>query len=287
MTGFGKATKEFNGTKISVEVKTLNSKMNDTKLRVPSSYREKELELRNLISAKLERGKIDFALSLDSTDKSNPAKINSDLIVAYHKQLQAIGDKIGAASDDYLGVLMRLPNVMETENYEFDENEYNAIKEVVNEALDACINFRKDEGAQLEIDLTKRIAIISDRLQKVMEMAPTRIDNKKEKLLAKFEDLKSENDVFDTNRFEQELIYYLEKLDITEEQVRLDSHLEYFTKTMQGPNSQGKKLGFIGQEMGREINTIGSKANHAEMQRFVVEMKDELEKIKEQVLNVL
>ncbi len=287
MTGFGKASKEFNGTKISVEVKTLNSKMNDTKMRVPGSYREKELEIRNKIAAKLERGKIDFALSLESSEKQNPAKINTELVVEYHQQLQAIEGEIGKSSDDYLGMLMRLPNIMETEKNEFDENEYKAISEVIDVALDACVEFRKDEGAQLEKDLTKRIDIIGDRLKKVMEIAPTRIDNKKEKLLAKFEDMKTDNDVFDSNRFEQELIYYLEKLDITEEQVRLDAHLEYFTNTMNGKTGQGKKLGFIGQEMGREINTIGSKANHAEMQRCVVEMKDELEKIKEQVLNVL
>ena len=209
------------------------------------------------------------------------------MVVEYHQQLQAIEGEIGKSSDDYLGMLMRLPNIMETEKNEFDENEYKAISEVIDVALDACVEFRKDEGAQLEKDLTKRIDIIGDRLKKVMEIAPTRIDNKKEKLLAKFEDMKTDNDVFDSNRFEQELIYYLEKLDITEEQVRLDAHLEYFTNTMNGKTGQGKKLGFIGQEMGREINTIGSKANHAEMQRCVVEMKDELEKIKEQVLNVL
>lgn len=287
MTGFGKATNEFNGTKITVEVKTLNSKMNDTKIRVPSSYREKELEIRNLITEKLDRGKIDVSLNLESANKTSAVKINSELVAEYNAQLQGVSEELGLVPADALNLIMRMPNVLESENHEFDAQEYNSIKQTILEGLNACNNFRKDEGLQLENDLKKRIAIISDRLEKVMKLAPARVDNKREKLLARFEDMKKDDDVFDNNRFEQELIYYLEKLDITEEHVRLKSHLEYFSNTMDSDPGQGKKLGFIGQEMGREINTIGSKANHAEMQRHVVEMKDELEKIKEQVLNVL
>lgn len=287
MTGFGKATNEFNGTKITVEVKTLNSKMNDTKVRVPSSYREKELEIRNLIAEQLDRGKIDFSLNMESANKTSSVKINGELIAEYNAQLKDVSTDLGLEPVDSMSLLMRMPNVLESESHEFDPEEYQVIRQTVLDGLTACNNFRKDEGKQLEIDLKKRIEIIGDRLEKVMNLAPTRVDNKREKLLARFEDMKKGDDVFDNNRFEQELIYYLEKLDITEEQVRLKAHLEYFTKTMDGKAGQGKKLGFIGQEMGREINTIGSKANHAEMQRHVVEMKDELEKIKEQVLNVL
>lgn len=287
MTGFGKASKEFNGTKISAEVKTLNSKMNDTKVRVPNSYREKELEIRNTISQELQRGKIDFVLTLESAQKATPMKINTDLVVEYHQQLKVIGNELETESKDLLDLLMRMPNVMESENHEFDPEEYEAISATINDALTNCNKFRADEGKQLEIDLKKRIELIREKLDAVVKIALTRVDNKKEKLLARFEEMKNENNVFDNNRFEQELIYYLEKLDITEEHVRLKSHLDYFTKTLDGKAGQGKKLGFISQEMGREINTIGSKANHAEMQRHVVEMKDELEKIKEQVLNVL
>ncbi len=287
MTGFGKSTKEFNGTKITAEVKTLNSKMNDTKVRVPSSYREKELEIRNLISEQLDRGKIDFSLNLDASDRATASKINTDLVRDYHAQLQMVEKEIGASTEDVLGLLLRLPNVMETEQHEFDKDEYKAIQETISEALEACINFRRDEGVQLELDLKKRISTIDQCLEKVIELAPTRVDSKREKLLTRFEEMKNDSDILDNNRFEQELIYYLEKLDITEEHVRLKAHLKYFSETMDGKKGQGKKLGFITQEMGREINTIGSKANHAEMQRSVVEMKDELEKIKEQVLNVL
>ncbi len=287
MTGFGKSSKEFNGTRISAEVKTLNSKMNDTKVRVPNSYREKELEIRNTISQELQRGKIDFVLTLESAQKATPMKINTDLVVEYHQQLKAIGNELKTESKDLLDLLMRMPNVMESENHEFDPEEYQAIKGTINEALANCNKFRADEGKQLEADLKKRIELIREKLYSMVKIAPTRVDNKKEKLLARFDEMKNENAVFDNNRFEQELIYYLEKLDITEEHVRLKSHLDYFTKTLDGKVGQGKKLGFISQEMGREINTIGSKANHAEMQRHVVEMKDELEKIKEQVLNVL
>tara|TARA_B100000795_G_scaffold261872_1_gene239114 strand:+ start:5268 stop:6131 length:864 start_codon:yes stop_codon:yes gene_type:complete len=287
MTGFGKATNEFNGTKITVEVKTLNSKMNDTKIRVPSSYREKELEIRNLITEQLDRGKIDFSLSLESANKTSTVKINRVLFEEYNAQLKGVSQEFDLEPIDTMSLIMRMPNILESESHEFDSDEYKTIKQTVIEGLTACNNFRKDEGQQLENDLKKRIDIISDHLEKVMQLAPTRVDNKREKLLARFEDMKKDDDIFDNNRFEQELIYYLEKLDITEEQVRLKAHLEYFSKTMDGQIGQGKKLGFIGQEMGREINTIGSKANHAEMQRHVVEMKDELEKIKEQVLNVL
>ncbi len=287
MTGFGKATNEFNGTKITVEVKTLNSKMNDTKVRVPSSYREKELEIRNLISDQLDRGKIDFSLNVESAKKSSSLSINSELFAEYNSQIKGISQEFGIEPADSMSLIMRMPNILESESHEFDAAEYKTIKETVIEGLTACNNFRKDEGLQLQNDLKKRIDIIADRLEKVMQLAPTRVDNKRGKLLARFEDMKKDDDIFDNNRFEQELIYYLEKLDITEEQVRLKAHLEYFSKTMDGNAGQGKKLGFIGQEMGREINTIGSKANHAEMQVHVVEMKDELEKIKEQVLNVL
>lgn len=286
MTGFGKASIDFNGKKISAEIKTLNSKMNDTKLRIPSTYREKELAVRNKIAEALERGKIDAFISIENSTSEATSSINESLASEYHSQLKSLGEKLGETGN-YMSLLLRMPGVMETAQYEPDEDEWKNIWSVLEQALNGVNEFREDEGAQMEADLLKRIANIENHLNGVLELAPQRTLDKKEKLTAKFKEQLEEFEGLDNNRFEQELIYYLEKLDITEEEVRLKSHLEYFRSTMKNGSAQGKKLGFISQEMGREINTIGSKANHAEMQKHVVQMKDELEKIKEQVLNIL
>lgn len=287
MTGFGKATGEHAGTKISVEIKTLNSKTNDTKLRLPNSYREKELEVRNLISEHLQRGKIELGLFLESAGNVNAAKINLELAQTYMAQINELSTLTDTNSDNVLDVLLKMPNVLENEQQEFDEEEWKSILQVLTQSLEAVNEFRADEGKQLELDLLKRVENIESRLGKVIELAPERSMAKREKLLARLEEMAAEKDAIDENRFEQELIYYLEKFDITEEQVRLKAHIDYFRRTAELKPGQGKKLGFITQEMGREINTIGSKANHAGMQQYVVEMKDELEKVKEQVLNVL
>ncbi|MGB0402494.1 MAG: YicC/YloC family endoribonuclease [Salibacteraceae bacterium] len=286
MTGFGKASIDFDGKKISAEIKTLNSKMNDTKLRIPSTYREKELSVRNKIADALVRGKIDAFISIENSNSEATSSINENLATEYHSQLKSLGEKLGE-NGNYMSLLLRMPGVMETAQYEPNDDEWKNIWTVLEQALNGVNQFREDEGAQMETDLIKRISNIENHLNGVLKLAPQRTLEKKEKLNAKFKEQLEEFEGLDKNRFEQELIYYLEKLDITEEEVRLKSHLEYFRSTMKNGSAQGKKLGFISQEMGREINTIGSKANHAEMQKHVVQMKDELEKIKEQVLNIL
>lgn len=287
MTGFGKSTGEFNGKKVTVEVKSLNSKMTDTKVRLPNTYREKELEVRSRITQKLVRGKIDFAVSIESIGTQSLPSINHEVAQAYLDQIMELNKTVGQNETDLLGLLLKMPQVLEQEQPEPSEDEWSFISERIDEAINALNHFRHTEGKELEADLKKRIDNIGSNLEEVLALAPQRIEEKKEKLTQRFAELKSDNEALDSNRFEQELIYYLEKLDITEEKVRLRSHLEYFVSTMNEKESQGKKLGFISQEMGREINTIGSKANHAEMQQIVVRMKDDLEKIKEQLLNVL
>lgn len=286
MTGFGKASGEFEGKKLNVEIKTLNSKMNDTKLRIPATYREKELAVRNKISSALERGKIDALMSLESLSTDGENSINTVVAQGYMEQLNLLEKQFNQEGNK-LDILMRLPGVIESKTYEANENEWAALEKLLIEALNEVDKFRTEEGLQLEADLVTRVNNIENHLNEILKLAPERVELKKEKLSAKFKEWEDDNNSLDSNRFEQELIYYLEKLDITEEKVRLNAHLNYFKETMQLKTPQGKKLGFIAQEMGREINTIGSKANHAEMQRHVVQMKDELEKIKEQILNVL
>lgn len=281
MTGYGKSIITLPSKKITVEIKSLNSKNLDMNARVPSAYREKELTLRNRIGGSLSRGKIDFNLYIELTGEETNSKLNEAVIKEYIKQLSNVVD---GDQTELLKMAVRMPDALKTEREEIDEAEFDKIVEAVDEALTAINRYRTDEGNVLEKDFLLRIDAISELLTKVIEIDPQRIEHVKERLHKAVSELKES---VDENRFEQELMYYLEKYDITEEQVRLKNHLNYFKKTLAQPQSNGKKLGFISQEIGREINTIGSKANFAPMQQLVVQMKDELEKIKEQALNVL
>ena len=282
MTGFGKASLQLSTKKITVEVKSLNSKGLDLNTRMPSVFRENELALRNLLALKLERGKVDFSLFVEVTGEDTSSKINVPIVKAYMAQIKAILPN--ADDTELMKMAIRMPDTMKTEREEIDENEWKQIQIVIDEAIENMLSFRKSEGASLEKEFTLRIENIRSYMNLALVLDPERVTNIKERLQTAIDELKVN---VDTNRFEQELIYYLEKLDITEEKVRLTNHLDYFLQTLNGSEANGRKLGFITQEMGREINTMGSKSNHAEMQKLVVMMKDELEKIKEQVLNVL
>ena len=281
MTGFGKYVMQLPTKKITIEIKSLNSKSIDLNARMPSSYREKELELRKIIAASLQRGKVDFSLYLEVTGDQTSAQVNETVVKQYMEQLKAIA---GGDNLKLLEMALRFPDTMKTDKEDIDEEEYKAILQALKGALAEINTFRSEEGSVLEKDFVARIAELESLLHQVIEMDPDRQSTIRERLEKAVQDVKAE---VDANRFEQELIYYLEKYDITEEKVRLANHLDYFTKTLKSDDSNGKKLGFISQEIGREINTIGSKANFAPMQQLVVQMKDELEKIKEQMLNVL
>ncbi|WP_395055826.1 YicC/YloC family endoribonuclease [Flavobacterium sp.] len=282
MTGFGKASLQLPTKKITVEVKSLNSKGLDLNTRMPSVYREMELGLRNQIAQQLERGKIDFSLYIEVTGEETSTKVNAPIVKAYISQMRAI--LADADETELMKMAVRMPDALKTERDEIDENEWKEIQKVIVEALNNILNFRQAEGLSLEKEFSLRIANIRQYLSEAIALDPERIQNIKDKLQTAITELKVN---VDENRFEQELIYYLEKLDVTEERVRLNNHLDYFLETINGSEANGRKLGFITQEMGREINTLGSKSNHAGMQKLVVMMKDELEKIKEQVLNVL
>lgn len=282
MTGFGKATLQLPTKKITVEIKSLNSKGLDLNVRMPSLYREMELGLRNQISQSLERGKVDFSLYIEVTGEETSTKVNAPIVKAYISQMREI--LATADETELMKMAVRMPDALKTERDEIDENEWKTILNVISEALTNITTFRTDEGASLEKEFQLRIANIRSYMEQALDLDPERIQNIKNKLQTAIDDLKV---TVDENRFEQELIYYLEKLDITEEKVRLTNHLDYFIETLNNNEANGRKLGFITQEMGREINTMGSKSNHAGMQKLVVQMKDELEKIKEQVLNVL
>lgn len=282
MTGFGKASKQLPTKKITVEIKSLNSKGLDLNTRMPSAFREMELGLRNQIAQELERGKVDFSLYIEITSEETSTKINAPIVKAYINQMLAILPDADAT--ELMKMAVRMPDTLKTEREEINENEWKEIQSVINEAISYIKNFRVTEGLSLENDFIKRIGNIRDLMQKAVAFDTERIANVKERLRNAIAELETN---IDENRFEQELIYYIEKLDITEEKVRLSNHLDYFIDTLNGTEANGRKLGFIAQEMGREINTMGSKSNHSEMQKLVVQMKDELEKIKEQVLNVL
>ncbi|MFC5681962.1 YicC/YloC family endoribonuclease [Flavobacterium sp. MAHUQ-51] len=282
MTGFGKATLQLPTKKITVEVKSLNSKGLDLNVRMPSVYREMELGLRNQIAAALERGKIDFSIFIESTAEQTSTKVNVPIVKAYIAQLREV--YADADETELMKMAVRMPDTMKVEREEIDENEWAQIKNVIDESLSNILSFRKDEGESLEKEFQLRINNIRQFMNEALALDPERVQNIKDRLQTAIDELKVN---VDENRFEQELIYYLEKLDITEEKVRLTNHLDYFLETIKGTEANGRKLGFITQEMGREINTMGSKSNHAQMQKLVVMMKDELEKIKEQVLNVL
>ena len=281
MTGYGKSVLQLPNKTISIEIKSLNSKSLDLNMRMPSIYRSKELDLRKAVAAKLSRGKVDFSLYFETTSEETQTNVNVAVVNKYINQLEAMstGTKM-----QFLQMAIRMPEALSTERNDIDESEWGDIQKGICNALDSISHYRLEEGKVLEADFTKRVGIISKLLDEVLEIDPERLKNVRERLNKGVSELKEKHD---ENRFEQELVYYIEKFDITEEKVRLQNHLEFFVKTLDSNESNGKKLGFISQEMGREINTIGSKANFAPMQKLVVQMKDELEKIKEQLLNVL
>jgi uncharacterized protein (TIGR00255 family) len=282
MTGFGKASLQLPTKKITVEVKSLNSKGLDLNVRMPSIYREMELGLRNVISQKLERGKVDFSIYIEITGEETSSKINVPIVKGYINQMKAVIPN--ADETELMKMAVRMPDALKTERDEIDENEWNEILKVVDDAMKNIASFRVDEGKSLENEFIMRIENIRNFMNQAVNMDAERIETVKNRLRTALAELEAN---VDENRFEQELIFYLEKYDITEERVRLENHLNYFIETIAGTEANGRKLGFITQEIGREINTMGSKSNHSEMQKLVVMMKDELEKIKEQVLNVL
>jgi len=281
MTGYGKSVLQLPTKKISIEIKSLNSKNLDLNARMPSIYREKELSVRKLIASKLVRGKVDFSLYMEMTSEETSTQLNKPVVKKYIEQLKAI---VNGDETELLKMAVRMPDALNTEREEIDENEWLSIQKEIDAALTKIYNYRSEEGEALEKDFRDRVENIDDLLDQVIAIDPERIESVRERLRKGVSELKEK---VDENRFEQELVYYIEKFDITEEKVRLKNHLEYFVKSLNSDDSNGKKLGFIGQEMGREINTIGSKSNYAPMQKLVVQMKDELEKIKEQLLNVL
>ncbi len=281
MTGYGKSVIQLPTKKISIEIKSLNSKSLDLNTRMPSLYREKELEVRKLIATKLERGKVDFSLFMEITGEETSTQINKTVVRQYIKQLREVVD---GDETELLKMAIRMPDAVTTERDEIDEGEWAQIAKEIDNSLEKIQEYRLDEGKSLESEFFDRVKNISDLLDAVITMDPERIEGVRERLQKGVAELKEK---VDENRFEQELVFYIEKFDITEEKVRLKNHLDYFVQALNSDDSNGKKLAFITQEMGREINTIGSKSNYAPMQKLVVQMKDELEKIKEQLLNVL
>ena len=275
MTGYGKSVLQLPTKKISIELKSLNSKNLDVNARMPSMYRAKELDIRKLLAKHLVRGKVDFSLYVEITGEDTSSKINKTVVKEYIKQLK---DVVDGDDVELLKMAIRLPDAVTTERDDIDEEEWLKIAESINEAISKIVNYREDEGAILKQDFTDRITTLKELLDKVIAMDPERIEGVRARLEKGIADIKEK---VDENRFEQELVYYIEKFDITEEKVRLDNHLDYFIKALNSDDSNGKKLGFISQEIGREINTIGSKSSDADMQKIVVQMKDELEKIKD------
>ncbi|MGC1203987.1 MAG: YicC/YloC family endoribonuclease [Flavobacteriaceae bacterium] len=281
MTGYGKSVLQLPTKKITIELKSLNSKSLDLNARMPSIYREKELIIRKLLADKLVRGKVDFSIYVEATADDTSTQINTPVVKQYMKQLREV---VNSDDLELLKMAVRFPDALNTVREEIDETEWQAIEKEIDKAITELNNYRLNEGKVLELDFNNRVVEISNILDDIIIMDPERVVGVRERLLKGVQDLKEK---YDENRFEQELVYYIEKFDITEEKVRLKNHLNYFTESINSKDSNGKKLGFIGQEMGREINTIGSKSNYAPMQQLVVQMKDELEKIKEQLLNVL
>ena len=281
MTGFGKTETQWEDKNLSIEIRSLNSKNADINLRTPSYLREMDTEIRKRIAKQLHRGKIDLNIFIEFNGQNAPSTINTAVVKSYMDQLKTISD---GSESEMMAIAMRLPDTLSSERETLQETEKEAVYTLIGQVLKDIENYRTDEGNALEKDFKKRLELIENHLQSVIKIDPERNEKIEQKLRSALEDLKIE---IDANRFEQELIFYLEKFDITEEKVRLKNHLDYFKEVMNNDFTNGKKLGFIAQELGREINTIGSKANHAELQKIVVQMKDELEKIKEQLLNVL
>jgi uncharacterized protein (TIGR00255 family) len=284
MTGYGKSVLQLPTKKVTIEIKSLNSKNLDLNVRIPSYYKEKELDVRKKLAKTLVRGKVDFSIFVEMTADETSSAINHGVVKQYMQQLRNVVQTGSSDDVELLKMAVLMPDALKTERAELDENEWTLINQSVDTALKEIVQYRVDEAASLEIDFKERIANIETYLAEVKALDLDRIEAVKTRLKKAIDDLKVD---IDENRFEQELIYYLEKLDINEEKVRLENHLDYFLKTLKSPDSNGKKLGFIVQEMGREINTTGSKANFAPMQKAVIQMKNELEQIKEQILNVL
>ena len=287
MTGYGKHVEDINNKKVTVEIKSLNSKNLDLNIRIPSFYREKELELRTLVGNKLTRGKVDFSIYVDIPAENKKQTINQEVVASYFKDLTTISEGLSLDIKPQLFQLaMKLPDVLSSQKEELDPKEWTEVVKIVENAIVKFQGFRNQEGNVLENEISSRINNILTLLTQVEPFEQERIDYVRNKMATALEE-KVTNVAIDTNRFEQELIYFIEKLDITEEKVRLKGHCDYFLEVINTEENQGKKLGFISQEIGREINTLGSKANHQEMQKIVVQMKDELEKLKEQILNTL
>ena len=287
MTGYGKAVVAFKEKKIHVEIKSLNSKQLDLNTRIAPLYREKEMEMRQMVAEALIRGKVDMSVWVEKDTSVDPTPINAQLVENYYQQIKAIADKTGIPTpEDWFYTLLRMPDVMtKTDVEELDDEEWKVVKGGVAEALKNLVDFRTQEGAALQKKFTEKIDNIAKLMGEIEPYEKSRVQKIKARIIDGLQQIPTAD--YDTNRLEQELIYYIEKLDISEEKQRLTNHLKYFRDTMNEPAGQGKKLGFIAQEMGREINTTGSKSNQAEMQNIVVKMKDELEQIKEQVLNAL
>ena len=287
MTGYGKAIATYGNKKICAEIKSLNSKAMDLSTRIAPLYREKEMEIRTLIAQSLERGKVDFSLWIEEDSATLATPINKGLVESYYRQIKSISETTGIPEpEDWFATLLRMPDVLtRTEIKDLSDEEWNVARGAVTEAIERLMEFRQQEGAALEKKFNEKIDNIASLLASIAPYEQERTEKIRERILENLQ--KSLGVEYDNNRFEQELIFYIEKLDINEEKQRLTNHLKYFRETMQDGHGQGKKLGFIAQEMGREINTTGSKSNHAEMQNIVVKMKDELEQIKEQVLNVM
>lgn len=287
MTGYGKGVCELGDKVVTIEVKSLNSKQLDIYSRIPSIYREKDLDIRNIISQRLQRGKIEVNMVVEITDVNSNGKLNVSVIKEYYRQLKDIGSELGIDyNDSILQVIMRLPDALKTEKDELNPDDWQKIENTLLAAIDAVDQFRLQEGKALKDDMLSKVILIEKSLENIEPFEQERVTSIKQRLHRGLNEVMDVEKI-DTNRFEQELIYFLEKLDINEEKVRLKNHCSFFREVCNGKDSSGKKLGFIAQEMGREINTIGSKANHTEIQRYVVMMKDELEKIKEQSLNIL
>lgn len=287
MTGFGKAECELSDRKVIIEIKTLNSKSLDIYTKIPGMYREKELEIRNELSKILQRGKIEFVLYYEYTNESKATTINSAVVKSYINQLSLLAKDLNISSNDQLlQIAMRLPDTLNTEREEINENDWKLVLETIVKAINQVDKFRIQDGNQLKEEFNNRIDLIEKYKNDVVPFEKARIEKLKIKLKENLRAWLDEKDI-DKNRFEQEIIYYLEKIDISEEKARLSNHCKYFKEVMDDVEPSGKKLGFITQEIGREINTLGSKANDSDIQKIVVLMKDELEKIKEQVLNIL
>jgi len=287
MTGFGKAVCELTKKVVTIEIKTLNSKQLDIYSRLPNIYKQKDMEIRNLLSQKLQRGKIECIITFEDTDIASTARINGPLVKEYFRQMSDLLKELNLENNDaILQTIMRFPDALKIDKEELDESEWELVMKKILESIQAIEDFRKQEGKALHLDITSRVNGILAKLKEIKPYEEERITSIREKIDSNISEVFESNKI-DQNRFEQELIYYLEKIDITEEKVRLENHCNYFFEVLEENITVGKKLGFITQEMGREINTIGSKANHSEIQKIVVQMKDELEKIKEQLMNVL